>query len=138
MYSTWKWIINPVTWRKYNPFQISYKTFMTTLRNPTIPVIDRKQYFFLHCDPYMDYISKPEHQSDLTFISNLLSSSVHQPKKNVATAYTQTEDEPILDEEMKDDEENDKNVKNVKNDPDEENEEYKNENDKKRQIECIL
>jgi hypothetical protein len=123
MYSTWKWIINPVTWRKYNPFQISYKTFMTTLRNPTIPVIERKQYFFLHCDPYMDYISTPERQSDLTFISTLLSSTV-TPK--ITSSYTQTEN---IDENKKE---------NVIEDPDEEDEENKNENNKKRPIECIL
>jgi len=121
-------MINPVTWRKYNPFQISYKTFMTTLRNPTIPVIDRKQYFFIHCDPYMDYISTPERQSDLTFISTLLSSTI-TPK--ITSSYTQTKN---IDENKEE---------NVIEDPDEEDEEdeenkNKNENDKKRQIECIL
>jgi hypothetical protein len=78
--STWYWITDPITWRKYNPFQLSYKTFMKTLRDPSIPIMNRKDFFFKNSEPYLDHFNKKEYQRDFLFVSTLLSSSVQVDK----------------------------------------------------------
>lgn len=51
---------------------------MKTLRDPSIPIMNRKDYFFKHSEPYLDYFNKKEFQRDFLFVSTLLSSSVEK------------------------------------------------------------
>ncbi len=65
-----KWVVSSL-WR-WNPFALSYQTFITQMRNTAIPIVDRKHFFFTYGMPYIEYLEKHEYKQDLSYIASLL------------------------------------------------------------------
>jgi hypothetical protein len=77
-----KWLLS---WWRWNPFALTYQQFMAHLRNSTIPVVDRKHYFFTNGMPYMEYFEKHEYKNDLSYVASL----INQPEHVVQPVFSQ-------------------------------------------------
>lgn len=61
-------------------------TIMTYCRNESIPIEDRKNYFYQHMSEHVfDQFKRPERKLDLYFIADLLVSSDHKASHSLPT-----------------------------------------------------
>ena len=79
LYATWS------QWRSawYNPFRMSVRSLMTYLRDETVPVADRKAYFYQVHDWYIHEFA----EQDYVYLQRLVHTSDHAPSTSYSYLY---------------------------------------------------